>query len=129
MISPNWASVWGTASAPGPYADLTSLNSNGAPKLKKIAVLMTDGDYNFMSGNTIAVATVNTAALAVCTGMKTAGITVYTVGFELSSTVAKTLLTSCASSTDKFYDASSEAALLAAFRDIALKISSLRLTN
>jgi hypothetical protein len=51
------------------------------------------------------------------------------VGFQLSGNTAKTLLTSCASSTDKFYDASSEVSLLAAFRDIALKISSLRLTN
>lgn len=128
MISPKWASIWGTSSAPAPYADLTTLNSNGAPKLKKIAVLMTDGDYNVMSGATASASMVNTAALANCSGMKTAGIIVYTVGFQVSS-AAKTLLTSCASSSDKFYDATSNAALVAAFRDIALKISSLRLTN
>jgi Flp pilus assembly protein TadG len=129
MISPSWASIWGTASAPSPYADLTTLNSNGAPKLRKFAVLMTDGDYNMMYGDTASTSTTNTAALAVCTGMKNAGITVYTVGFQLSGSTPKTMLTSCASSSDKFYDASSEASLLAAFRDIALKISSLRLTN
>lgn len=129
LISPQWASVWGTSSAPGAYADLTTLNSNGAPKLRKFVVLMTDGDYNWMSGGNASVTTVNNAALSVCTGMKNAGITVYTVGFELSNNTAKNLLTSCASSSDKFYDASSESALLAAFRDIALKISSLRLTN
>ena len=129
MISPNWASVWGNASAPGSYADLTTLSSNGAPKLKKFAVLMTDGDYNMMSGNGASTSTVNTAALSVCSAMKTAGITIYTVGFQLSGTTPKTMLTNCASSSDKFYDAGSESALLAAFRDIALKISSLRLTN
>jgi hypothetical protein len=129
MISPNWASVWGNASAPGVYADLTTLNSNGAPKLRKFAVLMTDGDYNWMSGGSASVTTVNNAALSVCTGMKNAGITVYTVGFQLSNNTAKTLLTSCASSSDKFYDAGSESSLIAAFRDIALKISALRLTN
>lgn len=129
MISPNWASIWGTASAPAPYADLTTLNSNGAPKLKKFAVLMTDGDYNMMYGDTASTSTTNTAALAVCTGMKNAGIIIYTVGFQLNGNTPKNMLTSCASSSDKFYDASSEASLLAAFRDIALKISSLRLTN
>jgi len=129
MISPKWATIWGTASAPSPYADLTTLNSNGAPKLKKFAVLMTDGDYNFMSAEPTSTSTVNSAAVSICSGMKTAGITVYTVGFELTNNTAKTMLTSCASSSDKFYDASSEAALIAAFRDIALKISSLRLTN
>lgn len=129
MISPNWAGIWGTASAPAPYADLTTLNSNGAPKLKKFAVLMTDGEYNMMGGSGASTSTVNSAALSVCSGMKTAGITVYTVGFQLSGSTPKNMLTSCASSPDKFYDASSEASLLAAFRDIALKISSLRLTN
>lgn len=128
VISPRWASIWGTASAPGAYADLTTLNSNGAPRLKKFAVLMTDGDYNVMSGANAWASTVNTAALANCSGMKTAGIIVYTVGFQVSS-AAKTMLTSCASSSDKFYDATSNEALVAAFRDIALKISSLRLTN
>ena len=129
MISPKWASIWGTASAPAPYADLTTLNSNGAPKLKKFAVLMTDGDYNYMGGDPEWQSTVNAAALSLCTGMKNAGITVYTVGFQLSGNTAKNLLTSCATSSDMFYDASSNAALTAAFRDIALKISSLRLTN
>ncbi len=129
MISPNWASIWGTASAPAPYADLTTLNSNGAPKLKKFAVLMTDGDYNMMYGDNASTTTTNNAALAVCTGMKNAGIIVYTVGFQLSGNTPKDMLTSCASSSDKFYDAGSEASLMAAFRDIALKISSLRLTN
>lgn len=101
VISPRWASIWGTASAPGAYADLTTLNSNGAPRLKKFAALMTDGDYNVMSGANAWASTVNTAALANCSGMETAGIIVYTVGFQVSS-AAKTMLTSCASSSDKF---------------------------
>ncbi|RTL63460.1 MAG: TadE/TadG family protein [Hyphomicrobiales bacterium] len=131
LLSPNWASVWGTASAPGSYSDLTTLNSNGAAKLQKYAVLMTDGDYNIMGGVGANQTTANNAALSLCTAMKNRGIVVYTVGFELqySSAAATTMLTSCATSSSYFYDASSEAALVAAFRDIALKISSLRLTN
>lgn len=129
LLSPNWATIWGTASAPGSYSDLTTLNSNGAPKLQKYAILMTDGDYNIMGGQNASTSTANTAALSLCTAMKNRSIVVYTVGFELSNNTAKTMLTSCATSSSYFYDASSEAALVAAFRDIALKISSLRLTN
>lgn len=128
MISPAWATIWGTASAPASYADLSTLNSNGAPKLKKFAVLMTDGDYNVMGGSNVSTSTVNSAALSLCSGMKNKGIEVFTVGFQVGNT-AKTMLQSCATDTSHFYDASSNDALLAAFRDIALKISSLRLTN
>ena len=50
LLSPKWNSVFQTAyptsSAAAPYSDLTTLNSKGQPKVRKIAVLMTDGDYN-----------------------------------------------------------------------------------
>lgn len=107
------------------------MNSNGAPKLQKYAILMTDGDYNIMGAQNANQTTVNNAALSLCTAMKNRGIIVYTVGYELqySTPAATTLLTNCATSSAYFYDAQSEAALTAAFRDIALKISSLRLTN
>jgi hypothetical protein len=55
-------------------------------------------------------------------------IEVYTVGFQVSS-AAKTFLTNCATDSSHYYDATTEDALKAAFRDIALKISTLRLTN
>jgi hypothetical protein len=53
---------------------------------------------------------------------------VYTVGFEVSA-AAKSFLISCATDASHYYDATSEVALQAAFRDIALKIATLRLTN
>ena len=46
LLSPNWNGLFPAASAAGPYSDLTVYNSKGMPKLRKIAVLMTDGDYN-----------------------------------------------------------------------------------
>lgn len=134
LISPNWSTIWGTSAAPGVYADLTTMNSNGAPKLRKFAVLMTDGTYNTIQGqsygdNSSQATTAASRALSICSGMKTAGIEVFTVGFQLDTNAAKTLLTNCATDSSHFYDAGSESALSAAFRDIALKISSLRLTN
>lgn len=112
-ISPKWSSIWPTSSKPGNYND---------PKLKKIAVLMTDGDYNVAYTGTNS----QTQAGQLCTNMKTAGVEVYTVGFMVS-TAAKNFLTTCATDAAHYYDATSGDALRMAFRDIALKISSLRL--
>ena len=52
----------------------------------------------------------------------------FAVGFQVNST-AKTLLKNCATDDSHYYDATTGDALKAAFRDIALKISTLRLTN
>jgi hypothetical protein len=57
-----------------------------------------------------------------------AKIEVFTVGFQVSSS-AKTFLQGCATDNDHYYDATTDDALKAAFRDIALKISTLRLTQ
>jgi hypothetical protein len=147
LLSPNWNTVFQSAfpssKAAGSYSDLTTLNAKGMPKLRKIAVLMTDGDYNINyckgveaknsdqspdincnSENAKSQAQANT----LCTAIKTAKIEVYTVGFQVSS-AAKTFLTSCATDASHYYDATTEVALQAAFRDIALKIATLRLTN
>jgi hypothetical protein len=157
LLSPKWNTVLQTAFptsfAAGPYSDLTVLNTKGQPKLRKIAVLMTDGDYNINyckgveadnsdqspdincnseNGKALAQAT------ALCSAMKnplnqpanniTTAIEVFTVGFQVSS-AAKTFLTNCATDAAHYYDATSDVALQAAFRDIALKIATLRLTN
>jgi hypothetical protein len=69
-------------------------------------------------------------AVAICSNMKSSGIQVYTVGFNLQGNqTATSTLQACASDAAKFYDATDGARLRAAFRDIALKVSSLRLTN
>ncbi len=143
LLSPNWNYLFPTSSAAGPYSDLSVVNSHNQPKLRKIAVLMTDGDYNINyckgveaknsdqtpdidcnseNGKSQAQAT------SLCTAIKNTKIEVYTVGFQVSS-AAKTFLTSCATDAAHYYDATTEVALQAAFRDIALKIATLRLTN
>jgi Flp pilus assembly protein TadG len=157
LLSPNWNGVlqqaFPSSKPAGPYSDLVSCNFNTntsctpdpvpPPALKKIAVLMTDGDYNINyckgaeakdsdqspnincnseDGKSLAQAT------SLCTGMKNAKIEVYTIGFQVSS-AAKTFLTSCATNAAHYYDATTELSLQAAFRDIALKITRVRLTN
>jgi Flp pilus assembly protein TadG len=146
LLSPNWNTLFAnvsSTSAAGPYSDLTVTNSKGMPKLRKIAVLMTDGAYNINyckgveaknsdQSPDIDCNSENGKSLVqagnLCTSMKNAKIEVYTVGFQVDST-AKTFLTGCATDAAHYYDATSDIELQAAFRDIALKIATLRLTN
>ncbi|VVB49437.1 putative von willebrand factor type a [Beijerinckiaceae bacterium RH CH11] len=68
-----------------------------------------------------------------CTNAKAAGITIYTVGFTISSDPIDaqgiSLLQSCASSTADYFQASDAAGLVNAFQQIAANIQGLRLTQ
>lgn len=132
MLSPKWSNIWTGASTPASYSDLTTLGPNGKPKLQKIAVLMTDGEYNTRYGSncgSTCVSSVSNNAKQICTNMKAAGITVYTIGFMLDNTTATNTLRDCATAPEYFYESSNGEELRAAFRDIALKIATLRITN
>jgi Flp pilus assembly protein TadG len=134
MLSPKWASVVGSTSAAVAY---------NTPKTNKIAILMTDGEYNsehdtngITTGNSGSGASANgtasaNQAVSICSQMKASGIVVYTVGFNMSaaSTTAVNTLKSCASDSSKYYDAEDGEKLKQSFLDIALKISSLYLSK
>ncbi len=143
LLSPKWNSLFPAASAAGPYSDLTVFNSKGMPKLRKIAVLMTDGDYNINYCKGVEAQNSDQSpdikcnsengksqpqAASLCSALKTSKIEVFAVGFQVSA-AAKTFLTGCATDASHYYDATTDVALQAAFRDIALKIATLRLTN
>jgi Putative Flp pilus-assembly TadE/G-like len=132
-LAPNWSSLW-PASTPAAY---------GTDKLEKIALLMTDGEYNTqydsngISANQNATSCPQAAngcstdqARALCTAMKAKGIVVYTVGFQVGNNqTAVDTLTQCATDPSKFYNAADGNQLRQAFRDIALKLSSLYLSK
>jgi hypothetical protein len=133
-LSPNWSSLWST-NAPAAY---------GTANLQKIAILMTDGEYNTQySSNGISVDQNNTSscpnaangcstaqARALCTAMKAKGITVYTVGFQLGGNqTAIDTLNQCATDSTKSYTADDGTQLRQAFRDIAIKLTSLYLSQ
>jgi len=132
-LSPNWGSLWQADRQPQDY---------GMENLKKIAILMTDGEFNTeYDANGISVreagagAAANgrsaTQARALCDSMKAEGITIYTVGFELSGKSSESYQTlyQCATDPGYFYDAKDGEQLKQAFRDIALKLSSLYLSK
>ncbi len=135
MISPEWASVLPEASRPQPY---------DTADLQKIAILMTDGEYNQQftihgvstgesqrpTPNGAANASSNVQARALCDGMKAKGITVYTVGFALGgNSTAINTMNYCATTPGHAYLAENGEGLRQAFRDIALKISTLYISK
>lgn len=150
MLSPKWATILGPDSAPTAYHQV---------KTKKIAILMTDGQYNSINRNVkhkVKVGGVNvtttitnaaiaaddddgpgsingvdspTQAVSQCTRMKnTDEIEIYTIGFDMTDIPeALATLQACATDESHFYNASNGEQLRKAFRDIALKISTLHL--
>jgi Flp pilus assembly protein TadG len=127
LLSPNWSSMFDKDNQAASYDDLKrTVNGGGAPYLRKIAVLMTDGEYNTQYSATES----STQATSLCTEMKKTGIEVFTVGFAIGATgKAVDTLKACASDESHFYNAADGNALKQAFRDIALKSSPLRLVK
>ena len=134
-LSPAWSSIWPAESTPGSYAGTAPIGSN-PPKLRKIAVLMSDGLYNthrgwkgsdpvLVSGN----------AKQICTNMKAQGIEIYTIGFDLDSLPAADkaraidTLESCGSDIQHFYDAFNAEQLRQSFRDIAMQLSQIYISR
>jgi Flp pilus assembly protein TadG len=139
---------WHLLSPNAPFADGRPY---GTPKVNKIVVLMTDGEntmgsadnnneslYNGLGyiwqnrlGTTSSRSDRRREAMddklaTLCANMKAQGIILYTVRVEVSSGTSSVLKT-CASSTDKFYDVQNAAQLDAVFNAIAGSIENLRI--
>jgi Flp pilus assembly protein TadG len=151
MLSPNFKHLWENANQPGNYDTHYNVNTGtGDPslqKLKKFAVLMTDGDYNteYTSagildsyfGESPANDTAAKQATETCKNMKLKGIEIFTVAFAHDSglsSAAEDVLKGCATQlpgvtndTSHYYKATDGDALNKAFKDIALKISRIRI--
>ncbi|WP_165842815.1 TadE/TadG family type IV pilus assembly protein [Phenylobacterium deserti] len=122
--------------------------------LRKIIILMTDGDNTFTTrgennksfyhgfgyiwqemlgigagaSNTQRTTALNNRLSQLCTNIKNKKIIVYTVRVEVT-TGSSTLLQNCASSPDKFYDVQNASGLGAAFDQIAASIQNLRISK
>lgn len=131
MLSPKWSTLLPGLALPIGF---------NTPKTQKIAILMTDGEYNYtydanglptdLTGSNANGVSSATQAVQICSQMKapSQNIEVFTVGFALGgNTTAINTLSSCATDASHFYNADDGEELKAAFRDIALKISTLHL--
>ncbi len=127
VLSNRWSGIFGAQAG------------SGAGNIRKVIVFLTDGDFNIAYRNgggsltdpdrtdpLIAGSSPN-QALRLCDNMRAEGVAVYTIGFATSPAI-ETTLKAC-SGEENFYDASNSSQLLDAFRAIATKLTSLRLTG
>ncbi len=113
---------------------------------RKIMVLMTDGENTLRfdpgksdgrnhvgpsGGNagTVQIKATNDDTLALCAYAKDQKIEVFTVAFALDNLAAKSMLRTCASDSEHYFDASDSGALQSSFRAIAKSINTVRLKH
>ena len=133
FLSPQWNAV---------LPDTSHASDFGASKLRKFAVLMTDGEYNAVydkdgipagfpgAGSSANGSSSSGQAIAICNQMKQDGIEVYTVGFDLGSNDnAINTLKNCASDKSRAYTVETGEQLKQAFRDIAIRLTELHLSK
>ena len=121
LLSPQWSTVFTGNSAPKAY----DLSANA--KNKKIAVLMTDGEYNtyYVSGQGNSVV----QARDMCDEMKLKNIEIFTVGFKLPNQTAIDTMNYCATDSSHAFLAENADQLDAVFREIAFRSVPLHLAK
>ena len=129
MLSPNFKDVWDKEAANQPKDYTTK-------ELVKVAVLMTDGEFNYSTCKGVASGTLCTAtdeftqAEAICQAMKDQKITIYTVGLGIDTSLyADDFLIKCASKPSYAFLAADTAELKVAFKKVATSISKLRISK
>ena len=136
VLSPKWNHIWPSSHAAGSYADVAAFQGNGQRLLKKIAVLMSDGSFNtYRAWQNRSQADISNDAIAVCNNMKANGIKIYTVAYDVDSLpqaeadLVRSTLQACGDDLTHFYEAQNTEGLKAAFRDIGVKTTPLRLSQ
>jgi len=131
--------IWGWRTLM-PVDPLTEANTADYDERTSALLLMTDGENTNGFGGTNATFDgiyhwgsdtdeANTLTASMCTDIKADGIIIYTVAFEVTDPTTLTLLQNCASDAEKFFDAGNTAALEAAFEDVGVDLSSIRLSK
>jgi hypothetical protein len=125
---------WNMLTRNEPLGQALSKPDIAAKNGKKALVLMTDGantlipayPFHTTSGN---VTVSNGLTAELCQNIKDDGIVIYTVLFQVSDPTIQSLLDTCASAPENSFVADNNAALEAAFRDIAVALAQPRLTR
>lgn len=142
---------WRTLSPSLPFDQALAYNEVNN---NKVIVMMTDGEnthrgvnspnmsmytaYGFArngrlgsptSSTSTLVARMNERTAEACTNAKQAGVTIYTIAFEVDDATTRNLLRGCASSADKAFVAGNGGQLIAAFENIAKQLSALRISK
>ncbi len=137
--------VWGlnTLSDTEPLTEAAPYDPDGN-KPRKVAILMTDGAntlrYRPSDGRHVAFDSDPTKAesqlqktdsetVTICSTMKAKGIEIFSVAFMVETDRAKSVLESCATDKDHYFDASDSAKLMESFGNIGRSMRVVRLTN
>lgn len=81
------------------------------------------------TSNSAARTEINTRMLELCTSMKTAGIIIYTITFQLSNTTTQQLYRDCATTEDFYFNSPTNSDLQQVFVQIADELSALRIAE
>ncbi len=134
----NLGMVWGyrVLSPEAPFREGTTWTDK---KVKKVALLMTDGDNNIgnaysgygpWSTYSLTDHHLDVKLAATCENMKNDGITVYTVTFTSGiNETTRSYFRNCASSESKYYNAPTQADLVDAFEAISRELSNIHIKN
>ena len=99
----------------------------------KAIVLMTDGANTHSAAypdhSAANVTDANKITQDTCTNIQKAGIRIYTIAFQVTDPTIKGILQNCATSVSYYYDATTLAALQAAFTSVGSQMTALRLTK
>ena len=132
LVSETWRNIWRTDTPPRDY---------GTKDLIKAVVLMTDGEFNAAYAGSDrwrrAKAESFERASELCKKMNDRGVLVFSVGFDLRERDAIELMESCASEYEDedgnmkklFYRAETEAELIADYKDIAIRLTQIRIAR
>lgn len=139
MLSPKWRATVSSAGLGNGPADRDDR------RLAKVAILMTDGQFNTafagfdpkQNARRVRGAQSRSHAQALCDNMKSDGIQIFTIGFDLDNrsmsaterNEAKAVLKNCASATKNYFEAATGKELDSAFQEIAGNIEALVLTR
>jgi Flp pilus assembly protein TadG len=120
---------WASLSPLAPYSEPVNPNRT----TQRYIVLMTDGENTlsptYPKHDGWDVPTSNNLTAELCTNAKAAGIQIFTIAFEVTSNPVKNLLRTCATSVDRYFDATNSLQLAAAFDAIAKQMTQLRIVR
>lgn len=122
-LSPEWKKVWPAASRPSNYK---------AKDVQKIALLMTDGEFNTIYAPFGERWDSASFAVELCRSMKRDGIIIYSIAFDAPAAAQRTLQACATPGTAGqafYYSARSASELQGAFQQIATDIRKLRLSK
>lgn len=150
VLSPTWQGMWGGATPAELPLDYDT------PLMDKVAVILTDGvnqwydwptglpnnpdaDYTAYGrvsegrlGTTdsgAATTEINTRLLTVCNAMKSEGIIIFAITFQLNNTTTQDLYRSCATSPAHYFNSPSNDDLQDVFHEIGNELTNLRLAQ